>query len=57
VWRNIHQLKREVRRIIIFSAKNLLNIKKEGFIPLSLDRLSITDYFSFLATIKKKVFF
>jgi len=51
---NIHQLKREIRRVIIFSAINLLNIKKEGFIPLSLDRLSITDYFSFLASQKKQ---
>jgi len=53
---NIHQLKREIRRVIIFSAINLLNIKKEGFIPLSLDRLSITVYFSFLASLKKQYF-
>jgi len=54
---NIHQLKREVRRVIIFSTINLLNIKKEGFIPLSLDRLSITVYFSFLASLEKAVFY
>jgi len=47
VWGNIHQLIREIRRDIIFSAINLLNIKKEGFIPLILDLLSITFYFSF----------
>jgi len=51
---NIHQLKREKRRVFIFSAINLLNIKKEGFIPLSLDRLSITVYFSFFASLKNK---
>jgi len=54
---NIHQLKREIRRFIIFSSINLLNIKKEGFIPLSLDRLSITVYFSFLAFQKKTEFY
>jgi len=31
--------------------------KKEGFIPLSVDRLSITVYFSFLASLKKIVFY
>jgi len=54
---NIHQLKREIRRVIIFSSINLLNIKKEGFIPISVDRLSIPVYFSFLASLKKKVFY
>jgi len=54
---NIHQLKREIRRDIIFTKIKLLNIKKEGFIPLSLDRLSITVYFSFLASLKKIVFY
>ena len=54
---DIHQLIREIRRAIIFSAINLLDIKKEGFIPLSLDRLSITLYFSFLASPKIKVFY
>ncbi|MDC3044824.1 hypothetical protein OA098_01935 [Prochlorococcus sp. AH-736-B04] len=39
------------------TAINLLNIKKEGFIPLSLDRLSITVYFSFLASYKKSIVF
>ncbi len=54
MWGYIHQLKRELRRVIIFSEINLLSIKKEGFIPLSLDRLSITVYFSFS---KKTVFY
>jgi len=57
VWRDIHQLLKEIIRVIIFSAINLLNIKKEGFITLSLDRLSITVYFSFLASLKKIVFY
>ena len=57
MWGNVHQLKREIRRVIIFSAINLLNIKKEGLIPLSLDRLSITFYFSFLASLKKALFY
>ena len=56
MWWDIHQLIREIRRAIIFSAINLLNIKKEGFIPLSLDLLSITMYFSFLASLKKHYF-
>jgi len=56
VWGDIHQLIREIRRVIIFSAINILNIKKEGFIPLILDRLSITVYFSFLASLKKHYF-
>ena len=54
---NIHQMKGEIRRFIIFSEINLLNIKKEGFIPLSLDRLSIIIYFSFLASLKKALFY
>ena len=54
---NIHQLKRKIIRVIIFSSINLLNIKKEGFSPLSLDRLSIIFYFSFLADLKKTVIF
>jgi len=57
VWGDIHQLIREIKRVIIFSEINLLNIKKEGFIPLSLDRLTITVYFSFLAFTEKTVFY
>jgi len=53
VWGDVYQLTREIRRIIIFSAINLLIIKKEGLISLILDRLSITVYFSFLASLKK----
>jgi len=34
-----------------------LKIKKEVFIPLSEDQLSITVYFSFLASLKKIVFY
>jgi len=30
VWGDIHQLIREIRRVIIFSAINLLTIKKRG---------------------------
>jgi len=57
VWGDIHQLISEIGRVIIFSAINLLNIKKEGFINQILERLSITVYFSFLAYLKKAVFY
>ena len=38
---------KEIIKVNIFSTKNLLSIKKEGFIPLSLDRLSIIMYSRF----------
>ena len=43
-------MKNQLKRIAYFA------IKKEGFIPLSLDRLSITVYFSFLISLKRGIY-
>jgi len=48
---------REIRRVIIFSAINLLSIKKYGFIPLSLYRQLITVYFRFSVSLNKQLFY
>ena len=56
MWGEIHKRTKEKSIIIIFLSINLLIIKKEGFIPLSLDRLSITVYFRFLVSLKKQYF-
>ena len=43
---------KEIRSVISFSAINLLSIKKEGFIPPILDRLSIIFYLRTLLCLK-----
>jgi len=57
VWGDIHQLISKINRVIIFLAINLLKIKTEGFIPTSVDPLSIKVYFNFLASFKTKIFY
>ena len=57
MWGDIHQLIREMRRVIIFSAINLLDITKEGIIPLILNLLSITFYLGFLAILERLLSF